>query len=158
MAKDDETTDEDEAAAKSAKKKKIIGAVVAAALLYNFVLKPKPAPEEEVLPEGVEAVIAEGEVVPIPELVLNLADEDELRYLRVGAAVILEEGAVAADFEPNAPIVSDIMVDLLSSKTIADLRAPGAKEEAKEELSALAREAFDDAVIARIIFTSFVMQ
>jgi flagellar FliL protein len=162
MAKSDSNSDTDEAAAAAAAKKKkmtIIAGVVLAAAAYKFVLAPSPTPEE-VLPvdEGVARIIEEGEVLAVPELIINLADEDQLRYLRVGVAVILEIGVASADVEPKLPIVNDVVVDVMSGKTLAELRAPGAKAEAKVELSERVREAFDDMLVARIIFTSFVMQ
>jgi len=147
-------------------KKKIIGAVVGAALLYNFVLKPKPEPADEGAALGGSTTIAEGEVVTVPEMVLNLADTDTTHYVRVGVAVVLAEGADAEHFESETPLISDIVVEVLSAKTYEELREPGAKERVKEELTELAREEFNhaeegetaDPVVARIIFTSFVMQ
>lgn len=162
MASDNETDEEAEAAAAAKKKKKrsmIIGLVVVLGAVYKFVLAPAPeeVPEEMAFVDE-EPEIVEGDVVPIPELVLNLADEGELRYVRLGVAVVLEEGTTKDIFEPQLAIVSDVVVDVVSAKTLAELRVPGAKEEIKAELSIKAREAFDDTTVARIIFTSFVMQ
>jgi flagellar basal body-associated protein FliL len=153
------------AGGKKSKKKLIIGAVVGAALLYNFVLKPKPEPADENAALAGPTTIAEGDVVPVEELVLNLADTDALHYVRVGVAVVLAEGASAEEFEMDTPIVSDIVVDVLSERTMAELREPGAKESVKEELTERVREEFnpeegstDPPVVARVVFTSFVMQ
>ncbi len=160
MASDSETDEEAEAAAAKKKKRNmIIGLVVVLGAVYKFVLAPAPeeVPEEIAFAEE-EQEIEEGVVVPIPELVLNLADEGELRYVRLGIAVVLEVGHTKDTFEPQMPIVSDVVVEVVSAKTLAELRAPGAKETIKAELSIKAREAFDDSTVARIIFTSFVMQ
>ena len=102
----EETTDEEaEAAAKAAKKKKLIGLVVVAGLLYQFVLKGSPPPEDEALAEqeAAEMVPEEGEIAPLEELVVNLADQDELHYLRVGVAAVLSIDFALADVEPPAP-------------------------------------------------------
>lgn len=153
------------AGGKKKDKKKIIGVVVGAALLYNFVLKPKPEPAAENAALAGPTTIAEGEVVPVEEMVLNLADTDALHYVRVGVAVVLAEGASAEEFEMETPIVSDIVVDVLSERTMAELREPGAKEAVKEELTERVREEFnpeegslEPPVVARVVFTSFVMQ
>ena len=134
----------------------IIGAVIVAVVAYKFLLAPA-APAEPVAAEGEAAVIEEGAVVALPELVLNLADP-EPRYLRVGIALILEAGVSIEGVEEELPIASDVAVDVLSSKTFAELRQPQAKQQIKEELSKKVREAFHGETVVRVLFTSFVMQ
>lgn len=158
----EETTDEEaaEAAAKAKKKKMIIGLVVGGGLLYNFVLKGAPPPEEETVAgaAAVEVVVEEGEIAPIEELVVNLADQDELHYLRVGVGAVLSLETVLADIEPQLPKVSDIVIDVVSQKTFTELRIPGSTTALKEEISAAVAEAFPEGEIVRVIFTTYVMQ
>ena len=157
----EETTDEEaaEAAAKAKKKKMIIGLVVGGGLLYNFVLKGSPPPEEEtVAGAAVEVVVEEGEIAPIEELVVNLADQDELHYLRVGVGAVLSLETVLADIEPQLPKVSDIVIDVVSQKTFTELRIPGSTTALKEEISVAVAEAFPEGEIVRVIFTTYVMQ
>lgn len=153
----DETDDDAAAAAKKKKKKMMIGGLVAAGLAYQFVLKPAP-PAEDPAAAVEEAVIEEGEVATIEELVVNLADRDEVHYLRVGVGVVLEAGIAVADIEPELAKINDVVIDIVSTKTFEDLRAPGATAGLKDELSEAARAAFDDERVVRIIFTNFVMQ
>lgn len=159
-----EETEEELAAAAAAKKKKmmIIGGVVAAGLVYRFVLSGGSAEETpEALAsvdEAVVEVIAEGDIIPIPEMTLNLADADELHFARVGIAVVLQEGEDPVVSATKMPLVQDVVVDVISAKTLTELREPGAKEALKEEISELAREAFAGETVSRVIFTSFVMQ
>ena len=113
MAEEEELDEEAaEAAAKAKKKKMIIGIVVGGALLYNFVLKGSPPPPEEETVAGapapapvVEPEVEEGEIAPLEELVVNLADPDELHYLRVGVGAVLSAEAVLADIETQLPKV-----------------------------------------------------
>jgi flagellar basal body-associated protein FliL len=132
----------------------LIALGVVAVAGWKFVLAPAPAAESKA---EEPAVIEEGDVLPLPELVLNLAD-DEPRYLRVGIALILEAGAPTEAVKEELPIASDVAVDVLSAKTYAELHRPNAKQAVKEELSTKVREAFHDEKVARVIFTSFVMQ
>jgi flagellar basal body-associated protein FliL len=135
----------------------IIGGAIVAFVAYKFLLAPA-APAEPAAADGAhETVLEEGAVAPLPELVLNLADQDP-RYLRVGIALILEAGVSMESVEEELPIASDVAVDVLSSKTYAELRQPGAKQQIKEELSKKVREAFHDEKVVRVLFTSFVMQ
>lgn len=137
---------------------KIILAVVVAAAGYKFMLAPKKdASATEAGKGGAAAQVAEGEVMSLPELTLNLADEQP-RYLRVGIALILEAGTSTESMKGDAPIASDVAVDVLSARTYEDLHAPGAKQAVKEELSKKVREAYEGKKVARVIFTSFVMQ
>ena len=130
----------------------VLGLVAVAG--WKFLLAPAPAAEGEA---DDPTVIEEGAVVPLPELVLNLADT-EPRYLRVGIALILEAGTPTEAMKEELPIASDEAVDVLSAKTYAELHRPDAKQAVKEELSTKVREAFHDEKVARVIFTSFVMQ
>lgn len=149
---------DEEEAKKSGKTKMIIIAVVLAAAGYKFVLAPKPKPAASATTPVAAAKIQEGEVIPLPDLTLNLADQGTSRYLRVGLALILEKGTTAKVMKDELPIASDVAVDVLSSKTYAELNAPGAKDAIKADLSAKVRKAYDDKKVARVIFTSFVMQ
>lgn len=138
--------------------------IVAAVVGYKMFLAPKPAtvaPAGETVSAAAEKEIEEGPVVTIPELVLNLASEsgdDDPHYLRVGAALVLEKGVNAETFGEELPLASDVLVDVLSEKTPAELREPGSKAKLKEELSEKVRKAFHDEKVVRVLFTSFVMQ
>lgn len=145
--------------AKGGSKKKIIAGVIVAALAYKFMLAPKPKAKEEVATDahGEAAKIEEGGVVSLPDLTLNLAGS-QTHYLRVGIALILEKGASSEHMKEELPIASDVAVDVLSAKTFEELTEPGAKTELKAELSEKVREAYHDSTVARVIFTSFVMQ
>lgn len=134
----------------------IVGGAIVAFVAYKLLLAPA-APAEPAAAAGEAVVVEEGAVVPLPELVLNLADEDP-RYLRVGIALILEAGVSIEAVEEELPIASDVAVDVLSAKTFTELRQPGVKQLIKEELSKKVREAFHDEKVVRVLFTSFVMQ
>lgn len=149
----------DEDAKGGGKKKQIIAVVIVAALGYKFMLAPKPKPKEEVAAgeAGAAVKIEEGGVIPLPDLTLNLAGSST-HYLRVGIALILEKGTSSEAMKEELPIASDVAVDLLSEKTFEELNAAGAKAEIKAELSEKVREAYEDSKVARVIFTSFIMQ
>ena len=150
-------SDDEEEEEESGGKKKIfmiVGALLALGAVYNFVLKPSPPPDALAMvdPEPVE-----GEIFELPEMVINLQD-DEVSFLRVGVALILEEGTMAADFEAEAAIAKDVVLDDLSSRTAQELRSSDSKQTVKEELSAKIREAYDDEKVVRVLFTTLVMQ
>ena len=145
----------DDQAKKPKKVKMLIALGLVGVAAYKFVLAPAPPAESKTA--DAHAKIEEGAVIPLPELVLNLADKDP-RYLRVGIALILEKGTSTESMKEELPIASDVAVDVLSAKTFAGLHQPGAKQAIKEELSRKVRAAYHDEKVARVIFTSFVMQ
>lgn len=153
--------DGDEKKGMGAKLKPIL-MIVAAGAAYKFVLAPKPAATTaSVIVAAAEKPVEEGPVVTVPELVLNLKKEEgdeKEHYLRVGAALVLVKGTNAETFTEEIPKASDVLVDVLSEKTVAELSEPGAKTVLKEELTEKVKEAYEGKLVVRVLFTSFVMQ
>jgi len=147
---------EEEEASGGGKKKiiMVVGGLLALGAVYNFVLKPAPVedPLAMVDPEPVE-----GEIFELPEMVINLQDGD-ITYMRVGVAIVLEEGTLAVDFETEAAIAKDVILEDLSSRSAEQLRSSRGKQEVKADLSAAIREAYDDEKVVRVLFTALVMQ
>ena len=131
----------------------IVGGLLLLGGVYNFVLKPAP-PAEAMEPVEMEPV--EGEIFELPEMVINLND-DEVQYVRFGVALILEEGTLAADFEAESAIAKDVVLDIVSPLSAEDLRGD-AKQEIKDEISAKVREAYGDEKVVRALITTLVMQ
>lgn len=150
----------DDTAAAGGKKKLYVGLAAVAALggAYKFVLAPSPPAEA-----GGDAAAAdvappeEGEILELPEVVINLADP-ETRYARVGLALVLEQGLVAKEFEAESAIAKDVALGYLSSFTYAQLRDPAVKQQAKDELSRQIRAAYGDEKVVRVLWTVLVMQ
>lgn len=154
----EEATDEEAAAAAAkAKKKKIIGLLVIAGLAYQFVLKGSPPPEELAGAE-VEIELEEGEIAPLEELVVNLADTGEVHYLRLGVAAVLNAEFTLELVEPQLAKVSDVVIDVVSTKTFEELREVGATTALKAEISEAVQTVFEEDEIVRVIFTTYVMQ
>jgi flagellar basal body-associated protein FliL len=140
------------------KKIMIVGGLLAAGAVYNFVLK-KPPPEEPMTPEEIAAAAepVEGEIVPMEEMILNLSGADA-GYLKITLAIVLDELTLAADFEAELPIAQDVAVQYLSAQTPEKFTTPEGRQAAKDELSALIKEAYDGEKVVRVLFTSLVMQ
>ncbi len=162
MAKKKKKEEEEEEEGKGkGKLKLVVIGIVGAAAVYKFVLAPSPAPvdeDAEAVDEQAERVVEEGDIFPLEEIVVNLADTDENRYLRVGLALVLEAGTAVTVMEAEAPIAIDAAIDYLSAQTFAFLREPGSKSDVRDELSVRIREAYNDEKVARVLLTTFVMQ
>jgi len=133
----------------------IIGAVLALGAVYNFVLKPAPVEDEALAMVDLEPV--EGEIFELPEMVINIQD-DSVQYVRVAMAIVLEEGTLAADFEAEAAIAKDVILEDLSGRTAEQLQSSQGKQDIKAELSEDLREAYGDEKVVRVLFTALVMQ
>lgn len=133
--------------------------IVAVLAVWKLVLGPAPAEDSaEAIDESAERVLEEGDIFPMEELVVNLADPGENRYLRVGLALVLEAGTSPESMDAEAPIAIDAAIDYLSAQTFEDLIQPGSKAQVREELSTRIRAAYDDAKVVRVLLTTFVMQ
>ncbi|MEM9200532.1 MAG: flagellar basal body-associated FliL family protein [Actinomycetota bacterium] len=150
-------------------KMKIIGGVVGAIVVYRFVLAPAPAPTQEGMDQAAieqaaaelaaeRAVPVEGLIFPMEEIIVNLADDDANRYLRVGLALVLEEGVALETIEPEAARAIDAAIEYLSAQSFETLRESGSKTRIRDELSTSIREAYDGEMVVRVLLTTFVMQ
>lgn len=157
MAKKDKKKKDDaeeEVEEKKSKLPMIIGGLLALGGVYNFVLKPAPVEDPMAL---VDIEPIEGEIFELPEMVINI-DDDSVQYVRVAMAIVLEEGTLAADFELEAAIAKDAILEDLSGRTVEQLQSTQGKQQIKEELSASLREAYGDEHVIRVLFTALVMQ
>ena len=157
MAKKDKKKDDSEEETEEKKKSKlpmIVGGLLALGGVYNFVLKPAPVEEPLAM---VEVEPIEGEIFELPEMVINI-DDDSVQYVRVAMAIILEEGTLAADFELEAAIAKDVILEDLSGRSADQLQSAQGKQDIKAELSETLREAYGDEKVIRVLFTALVMQ
>lgn len=151
--------EEEEGGKGKGKGKMIAVGLVGLVAVYKFVLAPAPAEEAvDGIDEQAERVLEEGDIFPMQELVVNLTDTTDSRYLRVGLALVLEAGTSPDSMEAEAPIAIDAAIEYLSSQSFEDLRAPGSKTVIRDELSSRIRAAYDDAKVVRVLLTTFVMQ
>ena len=158
---EDEEEDEESG---GGKKKKIIMVVVALAIaggVYQFVLKSPPAEETmteaEAEAEAMEVEPVEGEILELEEMILNI-EGAEAGFLRIGIALVLEEGTLAADFETEAAIAKDVAIQYLSAQSAEMLQSAEGRQAAKDELSVLVREAYGGEKVVRVLFTALVLQ
>ena len=107
--------------------------------------------------EPVEDDVTEGEILELDEMILNIGG-DQPGFLRIGIALVLDDMTVAKDFEAESAIAKDVAVHYLSSLDQETLRTIEGREEAKEQLSILVREAYGDEKVVRVLFTALVMQ
>ncbi len=131
----------------------VLVAVGVGAALY-FMKKP-PAEEKK----GVAPVTAAiGPLWTMEGMIVNLADQGGERYLKVSMQFELNSPEAAKELDLVKPKIKDMVIDLLSSKTYADLADNAGKQRLREELMFKANGILTQGKISKVYFTEFVIQ
>jgi len=113
--------------------------------------KPKPPPELEELAKP-------GIFVPVGDFVVNLADTDVQRFVKVSITVEVLNEKVQNEVNQYMPAIKDAIIDLISSKYYKDIRTPEGRERLKIELLKRLNALLPEGGIKAVYFTSFVVQ
>ena len=112
---------------------------------------PKPPPELEELAKP-------GIFVNIGSFVVNLADTDVQRFVKVSVVIEVTNEKVQNEVQQYMPAIKDAIVDLLSSKYYKDIKTPEGRERLKIELLKRLNALIPGGGIKAVYFTSFVVQ
>ena len=100
-----------------------------------------------------------GHIVKVSDFVVNLADEDDSRYLKIGFQVELDSADYEADFEANKVRMRHEILLYLSSLMYADTVGLGNKKRMRKALLSLVTQILDDPDAVRNIYiTEFMTQ
>ena len=98
------------------------------------------------------------------EFVVNLADQDESRYIKVNLVLEVESKGKAggghgeSSENPEEAKARDAIISCLSKKEYDELIPEKGKEKLKEDLKTSLNEVLKESKVAEIYFTSFAMQ
>ncbi len=96
--------------------------------------------------------------VQFDDLILNPAGTDGSRFLVLSLALELGEGASLSDIEARDPEVRDVILTMLSAKTVQELADVTARPALREELRQLLNELLGGEPIVRLYLPRFVIQ
>jgi flagellar FliL protein len=91
-------------------------------------------------------------------VVVNLAGTMGTRYLKTTFTVLSENPDIKTIMEENKKQLLDVTLNVLSTRTLADLEQPGAKNVVRNDLMANLNQALKSDVITQIYFSDFVVQ
>jgi len=95
----------------------------------------------------------------LDEFIVNLADPDEPRYLKVTMVLEVEVKGTAGEAEnPEEARARDAIITVLTRKCFDDLISDHGKANLKSELKFALNDVLDQTEVANIYFTSFAMQ
>jgi flagellar protein FliL len=99
-----------------------------------------------------------GSVLGIEPFVVNLADTDSIRYLKVKMEIESQEQVTKEEFEKNLPQLRDAILAILTSKTFKDIFDLEGKKKLKEEIVLKANQLSAHYKVKTVYFTEFVIQ
>ena len=99
-----------------------------------------------------------GPVMELEPFLLNLADRDELRFLKVSIKLELDRSEEKTDFQNKVPAIRDALLVLLSSKESQLLRTVNGKKRIREEILTRANGVMSRGKVANVFFTDFIIQ
>ena len=163
----DEKVDESSATSAGSSKKLIILVVLAVAVLAGgggavwFLMGSGSDGESHESEKTAQKDDHSKEPGPIKELdpfVLNLADREELRYLKMTIQLELDQAETETEFEMRIPAIRDALLVLLTSKESQHLRTVNGKRRIREEIMSRANRLMHKGKITSVYFTDFIIQ
>lgn len=101
-------------------------------------------------------------LLPLPEFVLNLADTDEARYLKMEISLGVKGdshgGGGHGGTDPRMPIIRDTIISVTGRHTYSELLNDSGKEQLKVEIVQALEKAVKDLHVSNVYFTNFAMQ
>jgi flagellar FliL protein len=99
-----------------------------------------------------------GTLFPLDTFIVNLADQERSRYLRVTMDLELVAPTDTEKLNERLPQVRDRILMLLPSKRFADIASMEGKTALRDEIIGKLNGLFPENVITNIFFTEFVVQ
>ena len=97
-------------------------------------------------------------MMPLEPFLVNLADKDARRYLKVKIDLEVDTEKTAKELEKSMPRIRDQLIFLLSSKSYQDISTPEGKHQLKKEIMARLVALPTGKKISGAYFTEFVAQ
>jgi flagellar FliL protein len=98
------------------------------------------------------------ELVSIPPLLVNLAEPQGRRYLKLSLDIEVKDKSVADELNKNLPKIKDALILLLSSKTYEDLASIENKILLKKEIVERLTLVLGEQKVSRVYITEIVIQ
>ncbi len=153
---------------KGGKKKLILIALIiliaaGGGLAYKFfVLDKKEAKSKEQqaqkVIEEIKATENVGVMFDLGTFIVNLADKDIERYLKVSIVIELKDQKVQQEAQQRLPEIKDAITTLLLTKHAAELRTPEGIEFLKEEIAKRINAILPLGGVKNVYFTDFIIQ
>ncbi len=113
------------------------------------------ASQEEILEEAADEP---GLTFPLENLIVNPAGCNGLRFVKISMILETYEEDVIAELEVRTYRINDILIRLLSSKSIEDLDSGWKRDSLKTEMIEAVNGQVGEGGVSNIYFTDFIIQ
>ncbi len=113
--------------------------------------------EQQLAPEDIPQA-GPGILVDMENITVNLADEDESRFLRVKMKLEVENEESRLKVDTYNVQIKDLIITILSSKRFDDVRTPQGKYDLKLELVYRINSLIGEDSVKNMFFSDFVAQ
>ena len=141
----------------------IVIMAVGGGLAYKFfVLDKKEAKgkeqEAQKVIEEIKATENVGVMFDLGTFIVNLADKDIERYLKISIVIELKDQKVQQEAQQRLPEIKDAITTLLLTKRSSELRTPEGIEFLKEEIAKRVNAILPLGGVKNVYFTDFIIQ
>jgi len=141
----------------------LVVAVAGGGAAYKFLVLDKKKAETkekqaEKIIEEIKATENVGVMFDLGTFVVNLADPDIERYLKVSIVLELKDQKVQAEAQKRLPEIKDAITTLLLTKRSSEIRTPEGIEFLKEEIAKRVNAILPLGGVKNVYFTEFIIQ
>ena len=139
----------------------LLGVVVGA--LFAFGIIGGGGQTDEMAPPDAEQPVKSADptvvlpTVALESFVVNLADVEQTRFLKVTIVIELTQEDVAEEVEKRKQKIKDAVITLLSSKSVAQVRDSKGKLKLKQEITLRLNEILGTNSVSEVLFTQFII-
>jgi len=137
----------------------IIGGVVAYFLLSSNNEDQNPQQQQKVEKKHKVSDMSEiGPIYPLDPFVVNLVSANANRYLKCKIDLELDSPELQQEVDKKLPAIRDMIIQILSSKSVEEIQTAKGKEKLKEEIKRKINSILTTGEIKHVYFTEFVIQ
>jgi len=99
-----------------------------------------------------------GPIYPLDQFIVNLVSSGASRYLKCKIDLELDSPDLQQEVDKKLPAVRDLIIRILSSKTVEEIQTAKGKEKLKEEIKRKINSILTTGEIKHVYLTEFVIQ
>lgn len=101
---------------------------------------------------------SQGHIYNMDPFIVNLADQNQIRYLKIRISIESKEMKVNEEYEKRLPQLRDMVLTLLSSKSYMDISDSEGKKRLREEITSKSNQLLRSFQVKTVYFTEFMIQ
>ena len=127
-------------------------------LAEQAIVSQSDSPQEAVDIKINKTYLSVGALYELPLLTLNLIARKGKSYLRAKISLEMDNAALMGELDNKKTVMMDIVISILTSKTVEDLSSIKGKARTKQEIIATLNKSLVDGKIKNLFFTEFIIQ